>query len=173
MYWYVPGMYYELWARGCGSLDVASLVWVAWQSRRLQRGICDAACKALDQHGKETREGCKGDGAWLEWNVSMNCMSMHWYITSTYRYVLVFTKRCWKVERRHIGDFRLWEVKLGVLKEYMVVPKQTNTGWLPRTVHVVQPVHASMYLVCTSTYHYVLSSPKSFRGYYSFTFDNG
>ncbi len=25
------------WTRGCGSLDVASLAWVAWQSRRLQR----------------------------------------------------------------------------------------------------------------------------------------
>ncbi len=44
----------------------------------------------------------------------------------------------------HIGDVGLWEMKLDVLKEYMVVPKQTNTGWLPRRVHVVQPAWANL-----------------------------
>ena len=76
-------------------------------------------------------------------------MSMYLYISSTYKYVLVCTKRRWKVERRHTGDDGLWQMKLGVLNEYMVVHKQTNVACLPRTVHVVQPVHTSMYLVCT------------------------
>jgi len=41
------------------------------------------------------------------------------------------------MERRHVGDFSLWEVKLGVLNEIMVVPKHhdTNSGPLPRPVH--------------------------------------
>ncbi len=54
------------------------------------------------------------------------------------------------MERRHIRDFSLWEVKLGVLNEIMVVPKHRNSGPLPRTVHVDQQeyvqVHTSMYL---------------------------
>ncbi len=42
------------------------------------------------------------------------------------------------MERRHIGEIGLWEVKLGVLNEFMVVPKHTNTGPLPRSVQVFQ-----------------------------------
>jgi hypothetical protein len=64
----------------------------------------------------------------------------HWYIlicTGMYR---VF----WIVERRHSGDFQLWQVMLGVLNEYMVVPKHTSTGPLLITIDVVQPVHTSM-----------------------------
>ncbi len=74
----------------------------------------------------------------------------HWYIlvsTGMYRVLL-------ESERRHIGDIELWEVMLGVLNEYMVVPKHTNIGPLPRTVHMNQ--------VCTCTYWHVLGSPKSF-----------
>ncbi len=78
------------------------------------------------------------------------------------------------------SDVGLWQMKLGVLNEYtsMVVHTQTwtNAAWLPRT---------SLYMsfnqytpVCTwyvlGTYQYVLlRSPKSFWGYYVFTFDNG
>jgi hypothetical protein len=80
-----------------------------------------------------------------------------------YWYVLSVAERWTLVERRHNhdGDFSLWEVKLGVLNEFMVVPKHTNSGQLPRTVHVVQLVYTSMYLVCQSTYLYV-----PFSGYY-------
>ncbi len=55
-------------------------------------------------------------------SVSVN-MSMYLYNTSTYWYVLVYAKRCWKVERRHTSDFGLKEVILPVLNEFMVVPK--------------------------------------------------
>ncbi len=108
---------------------------------------------------------------WNEVWSTVNCimMSMYLYILSTYLYVLVCTKRHWKVERRHTGDVELWQMRLGVLNEYMVVHKQTNAAWLPRTVHVGQPVHTSMYLVFTG----YIESPKSFWGYYVFTFDHG
>ena len=56
------------------------------------------------------------------------------------------------MERRHNGDFSLREVKLGVLNEFMVVPKHTNCGPITRIVHVVQLVYTSMYLVCPGTY---------------------
>ncbi len=59
------------------------------------------------------------------------------------------------MERRHVGDFSLWEVKLGVLNEIMVVPKHTNSGPLPRTVHVNQRVYTSMYIVCPHTSMYL------------------
>jgi hypothetical protein len=44
----------------------------------------------------------------------------------------------------HIGDVGLWGMKLGVLKEYIMVPKQKNTARLPRPLHVIEPVHTSM-----------------------------
>ncbi len=56
------------------------------------------------------------------------------------------------MERRHSGDFSLWEVNLGVLNEIMVVPKHTNSGPLPRTVHVDQLVYTGLYIVCPGTY---------------------
>ena len=55
--------------RGCGSLDVASHsdAWAAWQSRRLRIGrMLPAKPEASDKRRKETREGRKGDGSWLE-----------------------------------------------------------------------------------------------------------
>ena len=69
--------------------------------------------------------------------------------------------------------FGLWQMTLGVLNEYMVVHKQNNASWLPRTVHVVQPVHTSMYLVCTEYIPVCTWIAKIIRGYYVFTFDNG
>ncbi len=95
------------------------------------------------------RRSRKGDHAGLEWSVNCIMMSMYLYISSTYKYVLVCTKRHWKVERRHAGDVGLWQMRLGVLNEYMEVHRQTNAAWLPRTVHVVQPVLTNMYMVCT------------------------
>ncbi len=122
-----------------------------WQAIEETAEKQDAASKSSDTHRKETCEGSKGGCAcqWLVW--SMNCimMSMYLYISSTYQYVLVCTERCSKVERRHIDDVGLWQMKLGVLNKYMVVLKQTNAAWVPRIVHVFQPVHTSMYLVCT------------------------
>ncbi len=50
-------------------------------------------------------------------------MSMYMYIAGTYLYVQVCTECCWEVDRRLFGDFGLWEVNLGVLNEFMVVPK--------------------------------------------------
>jgi hypothetical protein len=116
------------WTSGCGSfkLDVASLAWLAWQSRSLQRGRMlpakhqTSVGRKMVNVAKAMEPGWNEVWVWTAWVLL--------YITSTYRNVLVCTKRCWKVERRHTGDFGLWEVKLGVLKEYMVVPKQTNTG---------------------------------------------
>ncbi len=101
----------------------------------------DAEHKSSDERRKETREGCKGDSAWLEWSVNWIMIKMCLYISSTY--LLVCTKRRWKVERRHTSDVGLWQMKLGVLNEYMVVHKKTNAAWLPWTVHGVQPVHTS------------------------------
>ncbi len=78
----------------------------------------------------------------------VNCMSMYLYITGTYGYLLVCTdsRVLLESERRHIVDNELWEVMLGVLNEYMVVPKHTNIGPLPRTVHNVL-VHT--WFICT------------------------
>ncbi len=106
-----------------------------------------------DSHDVALEETGEGDHAWLEWSVNCFLMSMYLYILSTYLYVLpvVSTKCPWKVEIKHSGAW-LWQMRLGVLNEYMarVVHKQNNAAWLPRTVHVVQPVHdTSMYLVCT------------------------
>ncbi len=96
----------------------------------------------------------------------MKCeCELHEFVLVHHLYILVCAgmyRVLLEVERRHIGDFELWEVMLDVLNEYMVVPKHTNTGPLPRTVHVVHPVHTSMNQVCTCTYWYVLGSPKSF-----------
>ncbi len=145
----------------------------------LWRPYCPSSSASLHTgpSASRSRWSRKWDRAWLEWSVNCIMMSMYLYISCTYKYVLVCTKRRWKVERRHTGpgDVGLWQMKLGVLNEYMVVHKQTNAAWLPRTVHVVQPVHT--YILGTwyvlGTYQYVLRSPNNFWGYYVFTFDNG
>jgi hypothetical protein len=93
------------------------------------------------------------DSAWLEWSVCVNCTSMHLHITGTYCYVLVCTERCWKVERRHIGDHTGTYLYIQVCTWMYQKPWFCSTGLDSRW----QPVILSQYvLVCTGMYCLVL-----------------
>ncbi len=110
--------------------------------------------------------------AWLEWNVNCFLMSMYLYILSTYWYVLVCTKCSWKVERRHTGALDCgkwgWVCWISI---WCYTSKRMLPDYLEPYMLLNQYIPVCTWYVL-STYQYVLESPKSFWGYYVFTFDN-
>ncbi len=101
-------------------------------------------------------------------------MSMYLYILSTYLYVLVCTKCSWKVERRHTGALDCgkwgWVCWMSIL---CYASKIMLPDYLEQYMLFNQCIPVCTWYVLSTWYQYVLESPKSFWGYYDFTFDNG
>ncbi len=91
---------------------------------------------------RPTHEGSKGDSAWLGWSVSLK-FELHEYVLVHHWYIPVCTGM-YKVLLESLSREKTYW--LGVLNEYMVVPKHTNTGLLPTTVQCT--------CSATSTYQY-------------------
>ncbi len=78
--------------RGCGSLGVASLAWVAWQSRRLHIGrILPAKRHGRTSVGRRLVSVAMVMVPDWKWSVSASviCVRMYLFIAGTYWYVLV------------------------------------------------------------------------------------
>jgi hypothetical protein len=114
----------------------------------------DSACKWSDKRGKETREGGKGGGSWLEMKCELDLYvlvytSMYWVCTLYILVYTVFKKNC------RGCCFRLYDC--GKLYCVCVTCMQwcSNTKSVPLSVsniHDIIQLHTQYILVCTCLY---------------------
>jgi hypothetical protein len=117
---------------GCGSLGVASLAWVAWQSRREQRDRM-LPTKHQTNVGRRLVEVAMMVLPDWKWSVSVIYVTVYWFTQSTYRSGMYWTKQCfpeieWEVIYLTLGCGK----RLGMWNKYLLVPKHLYSPPFPR-----------------------------------------